>query len=111
MQAVRQAADTLRRRVCGDMVSYVVNRNINYTNVCAYKCQFCAFSKGKARVFPPADIRCRRSAAQWRCSVMPLQHLGRCVIIAPTKQGSVLGHKQPLITWLPCKAWLVCMLA
>jgi FO synthase len=43
---VRQA-DRLRREVCGDRVSYVVNRNINYTNVCYFKCQFCAFSKGK----------------------------------------------------------------
>jgi FO synthase len=40
-------ADRLRRQVCGDRVSYVVNRNINYTNVCYFKCQFCAFSKGK----------------------------------------------------------------
>ena len=31
----------------GDRVSYVVNRNINYTNVCYFRCQFCAFSKGK----------------------------------------------------------------
>ena len=49
-QAVRQAADALRQRVCGDVVSYVVNRNINYTNVCTFKCQFCAFSKGKVRL-------------------------------------------------------------
>ncbi len=41
-------ANTLRREVCGDTVRYVVNRNINYTNLCAYKCQFCAFAKGKA---------------------------------------------------------------
>ena len=41
------AADALRQEVCGDTVSYVVNRNINYTNVCYFKCQFCAFSKGK----------------------------------------------------------------
>ncbi|MFV0278466.1 MAG: 5-amino-6-(D-ribitylamino)uracil--L-tyrosine 4-hydroxyphenyl transferase CofH, partial [Parahaliea sp.] len=41
------AADALRRTVCGDSVSYVVNRNINYTNVCYFKCQFCAFSRGK----------------------------------------------------------------
>jgi FO synthase len=40
-------ADELRRRVCGDHVHYVVNRNINYTNVCIYHCRFCAFSKGK----------------------------------------------------------------
>ena len=31
----------------GDIVTYVVNRNINYTNICYFKCQFCAFSKGK----------------------------------------------------------------
>lgn len=43
---VRQA-DQLRQQVNGDRVSYVVNRNINYTNVCYFKCQFCAFSKGK----------------------------------------------------------------
>lgn len=41
------AADQLRRKVSGDTVTYVVNRNINYTNVCYFKCQFCAFSKGK----------------------------------------------------------------
>ncbi len=40
-------ADRLRLEVNGDSVSYVVNRNINYTNVCYFKCQFCAFSKGK----------------------------------------------------------------
>ena len=42
-----QQADALRKQVTGDAVSYVVNRNINYTNVCYFKCQFCAFSKGK----------------------------------------------------------------
>lgn len=40
-------ADRMRQSVAGDTVSYVVNRNINYTNVCYFKCQFCAFSKGK----------------------------------------------------------------
>ncbi|MBA3447814.1 MAG: 7,8-didemethyl-8-hydroxy-5-deazariboflavin synthase CofG, partial [Pseudaminobacter sp.] len=45
--AVCQAADDLRRKVNGDVVSYVVTRNINYTNICYFKCQFCAFSKGK----------------------------------------------------------------
>ena len=45
--AVVRAADVLRREVNGDEVTYVVNRNINYTNVCYFKCQFCAFSKGK----------------------------------------------------------------
>src|SRR5581483_5492967 len=41
------AADALRREVNGDTVSYVVTRNINYTNICYFRCQFCAFSKGK----------------------------------------------------------------
>jgi FO synthase len=45
--AVCSAADALRRRAAGDTVRYVVNRNINYTNVCYFRCQFCAFSKGK----------------------------------------------------------------
>ena len=41
------AADALRQSVSGDVVRYVVNRNINYTNICYFKCRFCAFSKGK----------------------------------------------------------------
>lgn len=45
--AVLRAADQLRQARCGDEVSYVVTRNINYTNICYFKCQFCAFSKGK----------------------------------------------------------------
>jgi len=40
------AADALRQRVNGDTVTFVVNRNINYTNICTFKCGFCAFSKG-----------------------------------------------------------------
>jgi FO synthase len=45
--AVCAAADALRQATCGDTVSYIVTRNINYTNICSFKCQFCAFSKGK----------------------------------------------------------------
>ena len=45
--AVCRAADRLRREVCGDTVTYVVTRNINYTNVCYFRCGFCAFSKGR----------------------------------------------------------------
>ncbi|HYX44861.1 MAG TPA: 5-amino-6-(D-ribitylamino)uracil--L-tyrosine 4-hydroxyphenyl transferase CofH [Acidimicrobiales bacterium] len=43
---VAEVADDLRRRVAGDAVTWVANRNINYTNVCTFKCRFCAFSKG-----------------------------------------------------------------
>ncbi|MDZ7669770.1 MAG: 5-amino-6-(D-ribitylamino)uracil--L-tyrosine 4-hydroxyphenyl transferase CofH [Gammaproteobacteria bacterium] len=45
--AVVQAANRLREAVNGDTVTFAVNRNINYTNICYFKCQFCAFSKGK----------------------------------------------------------------
>ena len=46
-RAVCEAADALRRERNGDVVTYVVNRNVNYTNVCYFKCRFCAFSKGR----------------------------------------------------------------
>jgi len=44
--AVAELADELRRTAVGDDVTFVVNRNINYTNVCTFKCRFCGFSKG-----------------------------------------------------------------
>ena len=42
-----RAADALRQAVSGDVIRYVVNRNINYTNICYFRCRFCAFSKGR----------------------------------------------------------------
>jgi FO synthase len=50
---VLAAADRLRRAVCGDDVTYVVTRNVQYTNVCYFRCGFCAFSKGRLA----ADLR------------------------------------------------------
>jgi FO synthase len=47
--AVVAKANALRRRTVGDVVTYAVNRNINYTNICTYGCRFCAFSKGRVR--------------------------------------------------------------
>jgi FO synthase len=44
--AVAEVADDLRARTVGDVVTWVSNRNINYTNVCTFKCRFCGFSKG-----------------------------------------------------------------
>jgi len=44
--SVCEVADDLRRRSVGEVVTWVSNRNINYTNVCTFKCRFCAFSKG-----------------------------------------------------------------
>jgi FO synthase len=46
VSAVAEVADDLRRSLAGDDVTWVANRNINYTNVCTFKCRFCAFSKG-----------------------------------------------------------------
>jgi FO synthase len=46
LSQVAAAADDLRRDAVGDAVTFVRNRNINYTNVCTFKCRFCAFSKG-----------------------------------------------------------------
>jgi FO synthase len=46
VRAVAHAADMLRRQTVGDDVTWVHNRNINYTNVCTFKCKFCGFSKG-----------------------------------------------------------------
>ncbi len=44
--AVARVADELRAQIVGSVVTWVANRNINYTNVCTFKCRFCGFSKG-----------------------------------------------------------------
>ncbi|MFZ4718628.1 MAG: bifunctional FO biosynthesis protein CofGH [Ilumatobacteraceae bacterium] len=44
--AVAEVADQLRHETVGDRITWVHNRNINYTNVCTFKCRFCGFSKG-----------------------------------------------------------------
>ncbi|MBS0561776.1 MAG: 5-amino-6-(D-ribitylamino)uracil--L-tyrosine 4-hydroxyphenyl transferase CofH, partial [Proteobacteria bacterium] len=71
-EAVTKAADELRRAVSGDVVRYVVTRNINYTNICYYHCKFCAFSKGKTHEAlrgAPYDLSLdeivRRAAEAW----------------------------------------------
>jgi FO synthase len=71
-ERVITAADELRQAVSGDVVRYVVNRNINYTNICYYKCKFCAFSKGKTHEAlrgTPYDLEwseiVRRSEEAW----------------------------------------------
>ncbi|TAN25104.1 MAG: 7,8-didemethyl-8-hydroxy-5-deazariboflavin synthase subunit CofH [Actinomycetota bacterium] len=46
LKYVADTADQLRREISGDTVTFVANRNINYTNICTFKCRFCAFSKG-----------------------------------------------------------------
>jgi 7,8-didemethyl-8-hydroxy-5-deazariboflavin synthase CofH subunit len=46
LRAVVKVADELRRRAAGDVITYVVNRNLNFTNVCIVGCAFCGFSRG-----------------------------------------------------------------
>jgi 5-amino-6-(D-ribitylamino)uracil---L-tyrosine 4-hydroxyphenyl transferase len=48
LQAIQQAADELRRSLCGETVTYVINRNINFTNICEQHCGFCAFRRDEA---------------------------------------------------------------
>jgi FO synthase len=71
-EEILSAADDLRESASGNTVRYVVNRNINYTNVCTYRCRFCAFSKGKTNEnlrgkpydLSEAEIR-RRALEAW----------------------------------------------
>jgi FO synthase len=71
-ERVITVADELRRGVSGEVIRYVVNRNINYTNICYYRCKFCAFSKGKTHEAlrgTPYDLEMseivRRSQEAW----------------------------------------------
>lgn len=71
LQAVLRAADALRAETVGPTVTYVVNRNINYTNICLYHCGFCAFSKSGSKSLRGAayllDLEevARRTAEAW----------------------------------------------
>ena len=61
-------ADELRRRTVGDVVTYVVNRNINFTNVCIKRCGFCAFSRDfreEEGYFLPIEEIVRRAQEAW----------------------------------------------
>ena len=66
--AMTMVADELRRRVVGDVVTYVVNRNVNFTNVCIKRCGFCAFSRDfreeEGYFLPVNEIICRAKEAQ-----------------------------------------------
>jgi FO synthase len=46
VEGIARVADLLRERTCGEVVTYVINRNINYTNQCYFRCGFCGFSRG-----------------------------------------------------------------
>ena len=66
--ALQMVADELRRRTVGDLVTYVVNRNINFTNVCIKRCGFCAFSRDfreEEGYFLPINEIVRRAQEAW----------------------------------------------
>jgi len=68
MNALILAADELRRQKVGDMVTYVINRNINFTNICIKKCGFCAFSRGyrdEEGYFLPIEEVVHRAKEAW----------------------------------------------
>ena len=69
MGMVLMVADELRRRAAGDLVTYVINRNINFTNVCVKRCGFCAFSRGfleeEGYILPIEEIVTRAKEA-WK---------------------------------------------
>lgn len=63
------AADTLRRELVGNIVTYVVNRNINFTNICFVGCKFCAFSRGPREsdtYFLQLDQVARKALEAWQ---------------------------------------------
>jgi FO synthase len=66
--ALLLAADTLRRDQVGNIVSYVVNRNINFTNICFVGCKFCAFSRGPREAdsyFHSLEDMARKAQEAW----------------------------------------------
>ena len=68
LNATMMVADELRRRSVGDLVTYVVNRNINFTNVCIKRCGFCAFSRDHRQeegYFLPISEVLRRAKEAW----------------------------------------------
>ena len=68
LHALIWTADELRRRTVGDVVTYVINRNINFTNVCIKRCGFCAFSRGHREeegYFLPMEEVVRRAREAW----------------------------------------------
>src|SRR5437667_2270672 len=68
MNAIVLAADDLRRRTVGDVVTYIINRNINFTNVCIKHCTFCAFSRShreEEAYYLPVEEIVRRAREAW----------------------------------------------
>ncbi|RPH98255.1 MAG: 7,8-didemethyl-8-hydroxy-5-deazariboflavin synthase subunit CofH [Lysobacterales bacterium] len=118
-EMVCAAADELRAAVVGDTVTYIVTRNINYTNICGFKCGFCAFSKGRgprelreaAYDLPLAEIQARAREARQRGAVeVCLQggihprydgntYVGICRAIKAVEPGLHIHAFSPLEIW------------
>ncbi len=121
--AVCEEADRIRRELHGDRVSYVVNRNINYTNVCYFHCNFCAFSKGKGHEDlrgKPYDIEdaelARRVAEAWQRGATEVclqggihpaytgqKYLDVCAIVKEAAPGMHIHAFSPLEIWQGAK--------
>ena len=98
-QRVITAADELRQAVSGDVVRYVVNRNINYTNICYYRCKFCAFSKGKTHEAlrgTPYDLALEEIVRRSRESVGSRRHRS-----LPARRHPPRLHRRDLSGHLP----------
>src|SRR2546422_6798815 len=97
LHAVTLVADEMRRRQVGDVVTYVVNRNINFTNVCIKHCGFCAFSRDHREeegYLLPVDEVVRRAREAWELGATEVcMQAGR-----PPKRGGhyYIGRPRPL---------------
>jgi len=90
--AVAEFADALRAEAVGDVVTFVKNRNINYTNICTFKCRFCGFAKGplglNLRGKPyllDMDVIAERARAAWEAGATEVCLQGG---IHPSSTGS-----------------------
>lgn len=100
IESIREAADTLRRQQVGDTVTYVVNRNINYTNICEQHCSFCAFRRDQHQEgaywldFAPILEKAADAAAQGATEICMQGGLNPYAKI----DGSSLGYYLKLVT-------------
>jgi 7,8-didemethyl-8-hydroxy-5-deazariboflavin synthase CofH subunit len=89
MNLLTSVGDELRRRACGNVVTYVINRNVNFTNVCIKRCGFCAFSRDfrqEEGYFLPVEEVVRRAVEAHRLGATEV-----CIQagLAPNMEGSL----------------------
>lgn len=89
MNLLTSVGDELRRKACGDVVTYVINRNVNFTNVCIKRCGFCAFSRDfrqEEGYFLPVEEVVRRAVEAHRLGATEV-----CIQagLAPNMEGSL----------------------